>query len=246
MFNALADEKKVQRRAERNRLREEQMQAKLSLSADEVKGRSWADVSDDDEAADAEDAAQLAHLESSDEEDQPDSPARSPVHPHRVPAVGGKGYPAAEPKALSKKAKKEMEKKKNDAQLDDLDAVLAEFGVDVPKEPDAAPADSKRMRKKKAKEDRPDGSPEPATTNGTAKALTPEPGRSAEPSEVDAGETAGMDEETKAAALEALKKKAAAKKGAKAKSATSAAAAEAKKRAANVAKPKRDKNAFDR
>lgn len=240
MFNALADEKKIERRAERNKLREEQMQAKLSLSTDEVKGRNWADVSDDDED---EEAPVPAHLESSDEEDQPDSPARSPVHPHRVPGVPAGGYPAAEPKALSKKAKKELERKQAQDQLDDLDAVLAEFGVDVPQEADAAPAESKRARKKKAKDEangRPDGSPEPA------KALTPEPGRSAEPSEVDAAETAGMDEEAKAAALEALKKKAAAKKGAKAKSATSAAAAEAKKRAANVAKPKRDKNAFDR
>lgn len=249
MFNVLGEQNKVEKRALRQKLRDEQLKSKLSLSTDEVKGRSWADVSDDDEE-DQKDREELAHLDSSGSEDEPDSPARSPqrspVNPNRVPAGG---YPAAaappplklepETKALTKKQKKDLAQK----ELDDLDAVLAEFGVDVPEDKGAPQqaGESKRAKKKKAKDE--------AEANGVANGGRTD--KSPEPAKMESGEALdaeqlGQDAESRAAALDALKKKAAAAKGGKAKSATAAAAAEAKKRAANVAKPKRDKNAFDR
>lgn len=255
MFNVLAEEKKVAKRAERAKLKKEELQAKLSLSNDEVKGRAWADVSDDDEEEEGNQVnAELAHLESSDEESRvdPESPARSqgsPVRSPVMPGVAAGGYPAAVPKIepapqLSKKAKKAQKKQ----ELDDLDSVLAEFGVGIDSKPksekaeeQAQPGEGKRSKKKKK------AAAETIEEEGGEVNGAPEPElASAEPSDAGAADMAGMDEEAKAAALEALKKKAAAKKGAKAKSGTAAAAAEAKKRAANAAKPKKDKNAFDR
>lgn len=262
MFTVLGEQNKVERRAARQRLREEQLQAKLSLSNDEVKGRAWADVSDDED-----DKKDTLGFESSDDENLPDSPVRSPVNRERAPQVQAHGYPAAkevlaaEPKQLSKKA----QKVKKQQELDDLDSVLAEFGVGDEKDekPTTAQGESKNAKKKRAKKEaatKAEGDDEATKAegddddevNGRTADPSPEPstrspeGCSAQTSDVDAADTAGMDDETKAVALEALRKKAAAKKGGKAKSATVAAAAEAKKRAANAAKPKRDKNAFDR
>lgn len=256
-FAILADEDKVAKKAEKQRLKKEEMQAKLSLSNDEVKGRAWADVSDDEEDA----KGNVQHIDSSDDEQtevDPESPARSPVRSPVMPTVAAGGYPAAVPKneqpQLSKKAKKAQKKQ----ELDDLDSVLAEFGVGLdskaskPEEAQAQPGEGKRSKKKKKAVEEAADAAEGGEVNGRVGSRSPEPTTrspevvSAEPSDADAAEMAGMDDKAKAAALEALKKKAAAKKGGNAKSATAAAAAEAKKRAANAAKPKRDKNAFDR
>jgi len=248
MFNILADEQKVQRKGEKMKIREQEKKAKAEQerqemhstlngngSAKEEVKMSWADVSDDEEqpVSPVHDDTSSDEGDAHDDEEEQEQEEEDEVAEARS-AMAGSDEPdpkTAAPKQLSKKEKAALKKQ----ELDDLDDVLAEFGVDVATENEPA-GESKRSKKKKKTEEAP-------TAGGEAG--TPEP-RTTEPEPSDA-----LDEEAKAEALKkiAAKGKGKGKGGAKAdakKSGISSAAEEAKKRAKNAAKPKKDKNAFDR
>lgn len=237
-FSILNDEDKIRKQIEKNARRAEKEEVrkaelaekqKVAMETDEVKGRNWADVSDSDEEPDVPPVQESDAEPSDSESDEGDctSPKSAPS-PKREPAEApAKKAPA--PRPLTKKelaAQKKLE-------LDDMDAVLAEFGVAAPVPPVAAggyapPVTSEAKAKKKKK----DKSEEAKEAKEAAPKEAPAPAPE-------------LNDATKAAALEALKKKAAGGKK-KAPDAKSAAAAEAKKRVANAPKQKKDKQMYDR
>lgn len=230
-FNVLNDEGKIKRRQEREKNRQEaaeaQMKEKLSLDNDEVKGRNWADVSDDD--SEAEVAKVPSDLASTSSEEEVESPCHSPSPKQKHELADLQKAAAAKPKAepaktLSKKEKAAQKK----AELDDLDSIMAELGVAQPKAEANGEAQGKKKKKKEPKAAE-EGSPEPAPAVPAA-GYPPAP-------------AVELTDAEKAANLEALKKKAAAgaKGGKKKPDAKAVAAAEAKKRAANAPKTKKDK-----
>lgn len=230
MFAALNEVDKIERRKAKEKKRMEEQQAKLTRDAEfgteSVKNMAWAEIdSDEEEHA----PVPVSDTESDEESRAPSSPARSPARsPLHPPMTNGSLVKKAEKEVrpLSKKEKAAQKQK----ELDNLDDVLAEFGLDVP-----APPTNDKKKKKKGRDK---GGEE-------TRDLTPEPPAPAAPAAPSQEEEQELDEDTKQAALDALRKKAAGKKGNKGnKSAAATAAAEAKKRAAN--KPKRDKMQYDR
>jgi hypothetical protein len=239
MFSVLNEAKQVERRAEKLKILEEKKameppKPEPVVVVDEVKGRSWADVDSDDETPNARgavpdtssDEGEPEEEEEEEEEEQNGAPETQSV------SDAGKSNepkPEAAPKQLSKKEKAALKKQ----ELDDLDDVLAEFGVEV-----STDQQETKKKKKKAKDD-------------TSKNTTPELSEvekvsaSPEPSEPEVKDENAKEEALKKLAAKGKGKGKGAAKSEK-KSGISNAAEEAKKRAKNQAKPKRDKNAFDR
>jgi hypothetical protein len=243
MFSVLSEANKVERRAEKIKLLEEQKALEEPVKPesvpviDEVKGRSWADVDSDDETPHAG-GADVPDDTSSEEGEPEEEEAEENQAPETASVVSesksNEPKPEAAVKQLSKKEKAALKKQ----ELDDLDDVLAEFGVEV-----SAPTTQQETKKKKKKKDENNTTPELSEVEKAS----PSP----EPSEPESkAEASAVDENAKEEALKKLaaKGKGKGKGGAKTdkKSGISTAAEEAKKRAKNVAKPKRDKNAFDR
>jgi colicin import membrane protein len=248
MFSVLREENKVERRAEKLKLFEEQKALEERTKSpepvvtvmDEVKGRSWADVDSDDETPHAAAGAMGIPDDSSDEDDEGEPEEEEDEENEAAGSVvsetkSNEPKPEAAPKQLSKKEKAALKKQ----ELDDLDDVLAEFGVEAT----AAPTqqEGSKKKKKKANDASKDGTPELSEVEKGGVSASPEP---SEP------ESKEVDENAKEEALKKLtaKGKGKGKGGAKSdkKSGISTAAEEAKKRAKNAAKPKKDKNAFDR
>jgi hypothetical protein len=205
---------------------------------DEVKGRSWADVDSDDETPNAV-AGGIGVPDTSSDEDEGEPEEEEDAVPETESVVSEAGKSnepkpeAAAPKQLSKKEKAALKKQ----ELNDLDDVLAEFGVEVSAPTQATQGEGKK-KKKKGNDASKDGTPELSEVEKVS--------ASPEPSEPEAA----VDEAAKEEALTKLaaKGKGKGKGGAKSdkKSGISTAAEEAKKRAKSAAKPKKDKNAFDR
>lgn len=223
-FAALNEVDKIERRRMKEKKRAAAQQEKLARDAEfgteSVKNRSWAEIDSDEEQA----PVAVSDTESDEESRAPSSPARSPARNARSPpATNGNLMPPKAKDATRPLSKKEKAAQKQ-KELDNLDDVLAEFGLDV-SAPNAT-AGKKKKKKEKAVEETGDAVPAPAAPA---------------PAEVEQE----LDEDTKQAALKALREKAGKKGNKGGKSAAATAAAEAKKRVANN-KPKRDKMQYDR
>jgi len=240
MFSVLSEANKVERRAEKLKLLEEKKALEEPVKPepviDEVKGRSWADVDSDDETPHAGGGVGIPDSSSDEGEPEEEGEENGVAETESVVSEAAKSNEptkpeAAAPKQLSKKEKAALKKQ----ELDDLDDVLAEFGVEV-----SAPAQEESKKKKKKSKDEASKNNTPELSEVEKVSASPEPSEPA----------ASVDENIKEEALKKLagKGKGKGKGGAKSekKSGISTAAEEAKKRAKNAAKPKKDKNAFDR
>ena len=138
--------------------------------------------------------------------------------------------PESKPKApvtLSKKEKQELKKK----ELEDLDAMLAELGVDTQATTDktASKEESSKAAKRRAKKER-------KAVNGTAQVSDNTQEQSAASSDADGASGPAIDPNAVKAAKTALKKKPAPKKVSAAQAAAKAAASKGKKKSKDTSK----------
>jgi len=260
-FAVLQEESKILRRKEKEAERQQKIQEKMSQVASQPSVGNWADASDDEEDERLFRPVSDSESEKSEEEEPADDwdAANEDKPAEREKANENKTTEAAAPKGKSKKKGKADAEKPVEEDLDDL---LAEFGVEV-----AEVETTSKKKKKKAAEavgdaapaDAVNGKPKPGgaelgeaekrsakTKIDSEKKADREAARSPSP---EAEELAGAEDATpvsREAALEALKKKQAAKgKKGSSTSAVKLAAAEAKARSAGK-KPKPDKSMYDR
>jgi len=271
-FKVLNDEHKILRRKEKEVERQAKIQEKLSQAQTPNVG-SWADASDEDEE-DEKLFRPVSDSESSASEDdsKPNTPSASPKQKPRgkgypeggepVPelkaeaaAVNGKKAdikkPAETPEIKAKSKKDRKAEKAPVKEEEDLDAILADLGLPITEVPDTAAASRRKKKKAGAAEAAEEGKEEQkpeakAEAKSKAKAKAKAEAKKEEVAEI--AEGAGDEEATpeeKEAAVEAMRKKMAAKKTSKTSDAAKCAAAEAKKRTANQ-KTKKDKSGYDR
>lgn len=232
-FSILNEESKILKKKEKEAEREQKRQEVLAAALQAPKVSNWGDVSDDDEELDhlfkpVEDK-DLSDSEKGDDSDEEAEPQRGSGG-YAQPASDGADRGAPVAKANTKAKGKENKDKAEE----DLDAVLKEFGVELPDEEKKESSKKSKKKKKEAQEGE-DQAAAPVAKEA-ARSNADEPAD--EPAPVE-------DPEAQKAALDALKKKAAkGKTSSKGTSAQALAAAEAKKKPS--AKKKQDKSSYDR
>lgn len=231
--------KKKQKEAEREVKRQQIIEAEK----DAPPMKNWGDASSDDEEQDKvfKPVADEDISDSDKSDEDVDTNQKSSV----VDTVETNGSTmkdvslASDQKETKAKGAKDKAKGKVINEEEDLDAVLAEFGVAVADVDEKASRTKKKNDKKETEQQEADApntaaaSTAPAKTKKEKKQEEPQEKKQEEPQGNDATEC--MDEEAKKKALENLKKKAASKGSSKKGSQTSAqacAAAEAKKKSA--------------
>lgn len=254
-FSVLNEESKILKKKQKEEEREKQRQKILEEAASAPKIGNWGDLSDEDEELD-----QL--FKPVEDEDLTDSEAEDGESPRHAavssdaPTAGSRSEDtkvSEEDTMVKGKAKGKAKETKPAAGDEDLDAVLAEFGVEI-KDEDSSKASKKKKKNKeeKAAEEQVREPEVKAVANGGyAKGKVPEVKKAEAPKEeAPEAETAApaQTEEELQAAREALKKKAAAAKSSSKKGNPQAlAAAEAKKAAEKAAKAKKkDRSSYDR
>uniref|UniRef100_A0A7S1AK63 Uncharacterized protein n=1 Tax=Noctiluca scintillans TaxID=2966 RepID=A0A7S1AK63_NOCSC len=254
-FSILNDEKKILRRQVKEVERQKKIEARLQEVKEPAQVGNWADASDDEDE-DAIIFRPVSDSESEKSDSDEDSPrngseAVRPDAASTVPkeakssertAPSGQGKELEKP--VAKPAPKKKEKKQNvPKEEEDLDGLFAEFNISVETETDTV----SKKKKKKDKEREKEGEAKEEKPKVTAGADTLVAKGADAP--VDDGaledDDLPMDEASRQAALDALRKKQAGKGKKSTSDAQKHAAAEAKKRAANK-KVVRDKSAYDR
>jgi len=214
-FALFNQEEKIMKKKAKNEVKAAEMETKLDVEFDEVKGRNWADVSDDESEVDVVPEVALE----SDEETEQEEEEEEEEEEKETEEEGLAPVVKAPVKELTKKEKAALKEK----EMDDFDDLLAEFGdkkATAPndnKKADAPNGEGKAAKKKK---------------NKVAAAATAE--AEEKPAEPAAPQ---LTEEERQAAVEAMKKK----KAAGQKKAPETAAEAAKKQREKDAKKKKDK-----
>mmetsp|Transcript_116572 Transcript_116572/g.249272 ORF Transcript_116572/g.249272 Transcript_116572/m.249272 type:complete len:259 (-) Transcript_116572:258-1034(-) len=254
-FAVLNEEKKIQRRKEKEHERKEKIREKINeVKAGKNLGN-WADASEDDDddtlyrpvsdsESDSEEDAEAKEDAGAPKEGKP--PVSVDVAKTELPKASSEDLGTVAPPPKSKKDRK----KEKHANEKDFEEILAEFGgtPEADSAPQSAAAARRQRKKEREAQQQSNGTENVDSTEQKAGAATKEKKAEKEKAQENAdgeeGAENGLDEATKQAALEALKKKLAGKGKKTTSEATKLAAAEAKKRAAN--KPsKKDKTAYD-
>eukprot|EP00927_Polykrikos_kofoidii_P008121 TRINITY_DN13363_c0_g1_i1.p1 TRINITY_DN13363_c0_g1~~TRINITY_DN13363_c0_g1_i1.p1 ORF type:complete len:265 (-),score=80.81 TRINITY_DN13363_c0_g1_i1:597-1391(-) len=261
-FKLLGEENKILRRKEKEAERQKKIQEHIQQVSQGPGVSSWADASDEEDedakifkpVSDSESSASESDSEvKGDQRGNVDKDKDSSGPAANASDIASKA--AADAKALPKQKKdkkKDSKQAKVPAEEEDLDEVLAEFGINIgaPAEKTEELAASRRRRKKEKESGDGDASTKAdskPTDTGTKNALVSEEAITGEVAQEGAvnEEPEVVDAEARKSALEALKKKQGAKKNSSSSSAAKCALAEAKKKASEK-KVKRDKSMYDR
>eukprot|EP00927_Polykrikos_kofoidii_P054544 TRINITY_DN48954_c0_g1_i1.p2 TRINITY_DN48954_c0_g1~~TRINITY_DN48954_c0_g1_i1.p2 ORF type:complete len:260 (-),score=76.63 TRINITY_DN48954_c0_g1_i1:496-1275(-) len=255
-FKLLGEEQKIIRRKEKEAERQKKIQDHIQQVANAAGVSSWADASDEEEE-DAKIFRPVSDSESvsSGSEDDFETKQGNIDKDHGCDK-GDKSVDTPKKDVDAKVVTKPKKGKKKDAKQpkdpaaeEDLDEVLAEFGIDlgVQQQEKTVESNSSRRRKKKERE-----SPEVNSDVIAGAKEVAENGKLEDEQKAleqkDRGcegeEEQAIGEEQRKAALEALKKKQGTKKTSTSSSAAKCALAEAKKKASEK-KTKRDKSMYD-
>mmetsp|Transcript_70016 Transcript_70016/g.227104 ORF Transcript_70016/g.227104 Transcript_70016/m.227104 type:complete len:214 (+) Transcript_70016:122-763(+) len=151
-FAVLNDEKKILRRKEKEAERKVKLDEKIKAQSAEKVGN-WADEASDREDEEMQKLQRpVSDSESESEHEAENERREDPKDDSAAKAPDGIGKAKEPPKVEAKpkkEAKKEQPPKKKE---EDLDDVLAEFGIELNNEPDQSSAAAARRRKKKEKE----------------------------------------------------------------------------------------------
>lgn len=238
-FSVLNEESKILKKKQKEEERERQRQKILEEAASAPKIGNWGDLSDEDEELDQlfKPVGDEDLTDSDAEIEDGDSPRHAAVSSD-APTAGSPSEDTESRPTAKAKGKAKDQKPGGD---EDLDAVLAEFGVEI-KEESKSSKKKKNKKEEKASEDQAIAQ-EDKSSKGKAEAKNAEA-----PKQPIVEEEPKQTAEEVEAAREALKKKAAAGKTSSKKGNPQAlAAAEAKKAAEKAAKAKKkDKSSYDR
>lgn len=153
-FNVLNQEKRLEKERlrqieieRRKAEREEKARLEIENFGQGIKtNQKWADMSDDEEEEEEEVLPPISDTESEESESEAEPQETGPSA--ELPEVEKAPTPAKDPVSKAPALKKSEQKKKD---MEDLDALLGEFGIDAAAEPQESSSKNKKKRGKKEK-----------------------------------------------------------------------------------------------